>query len=69
MHSKEGLDYMYVDNSTLEFDNASGLSIYHWDSSDGTKEYVEIGVNGSPASSYAFKIYSLKDYEKDFNYR
>ena len=55
------LDYMYVDNSTLEFDNASGLSIYHWDGSDGTKEYVEIGANGSPASSYAFKIYSLKD--------
>ena len=55
------LDYMYVDNSTLEFDNASGLSIYHWDGFDGTKEFVEIGVNGSPCSSYSFKIYSLKD--------
>ena len=57
-----GLDYMYVDESTLEFDNASDLSIYHNDGSDeGTKEYVEIGVNGSPCSSYSFKIYSLKD--------
>jgi hypothetical protein len=55
------LDYLYVNDSTLEFDNASGLSIYHSDGVDGTKEYVEIGVNGSPASSYSFKIYSLKD--------
>jgi hypothetical protein len=55
------LNYLYVNDSTLEFDNASGLSIYHSDGVDGTKEYVEIGVNGSPASSYSFKIYSLKD--------
>ena len=55
------LNYLYVNDSTLEFDNASGLSIYHSDGVDGTKEFVEIGVNGSPASSYSFKIYSLKD--------
>ena len=55
------LNYLYVNDSTLEFDNASGLSIYHSDGVDGTKEYVEIGVNGSPASNYAFKIHSLKD--------
>jgi hypothetical protein len=30
------LNYLYVNDSTLEFDNASGLSIYHWDG-------VEIG--------------------------
>ena len=55
------LDYMYIKDPIMEFDNASNLSIYHWDGSDETKEYIEIGVDGSPCSSYSFKIYSLKD--------
>lgn len=57
-----GLKYLYVNDSTLEFDNPSDLSIYHYDGAEeGSKEYVEIGVNGSPASSYSFKFYSLKE--------
>jgi len=56
------LNYLHVENSTLEYDNASNLSIYHYDGAEeGTKEYVEIGMDGSPASSYSFKIHSLKE--------
>jgi hypothetical protein len=56
------LNYLYVEDSTLEFDNPSDLSIYRYDGAEeGSKEYVEIGVNGSPASSYSFKFYSLKE--------
>lgn len=56
------LNYLYVEDSTLEFDNPSDLSIYHYDGAEeGSKEYVEIGVNGSPASSFSFKFYSLKE--------
>lgn len=56
------LSYLYIDNGTLEYDNPSDLSIYHYDGAEeGSKEYVEIGMNGSPASSYSFKFYSLKE--------
>ena len=56
------LSYMYVDNGTLEFDNASDLSIYHYDGAEeGKKEYVEIGMNGSKVSTYSFKFYSLQE--------
>ena len=51
------LSYMYVDNGTLEFDNASDLSIYHYDGAEEEKkEYVEIGMNGSKVSTYSFKF-------------
>ena len=56
------LSFLYVDNSTLEYDNSSNLSVYHYDGAvEGTKEYVEIGMDGSPVSSYSFKFYSLKE--------
>ena len=56
------LNYLYIEDSTLEFDNPSDLSIYRYDGAEeGSKEYVEIGVNGSPASSFSFKFYSLKE--------
>ncbi len=56
------LNYLYVEDSTLEFDNPSDLSIYRYDGAEeGSKEYVEIGVNGSRASSFSFKFYSLKE--------
>ena len=56
------LNYLYVDNGTLEYDNPSDLSIYHYDGAEeGSKEYVEIGVNGSRASTYSFKFYSLQE--------
>lgn len=56
------LGYLYIDNSTLEYDNASNLTVYHYDGAEeGSKEYIEIGVDGSKASSYSFKFYSLKD--------
>lgn len=56
------LSYLYVEDSTLEYDNPSDLSIYHYDGvEEGSKEYVEIGVNGSRASTYSFKFYSLKE--------
>jgi hypothetical protein len=56
------LNYLFVENGTLEYDDASDLSIYHYDGAEeGSKEYVEIGVNGSKASSYSFKFYSLKE--------
>lgn len=56
------LSYLFVEDSTLEYDNPSDLSIYHYDGAEeGSKEYVEIGVNGSRASTYSFKFYSLKE--------
>jgi hypothetical protein len=56
------LNYLYVDNGTLEYDSPSDLTIYHYDGAEeGSKEYVEIGVSGSKASSYAFKFYSLQE--------
>lgn len=56
------LNYLYVDNGTLEYDNPSDLSIYHYDGAEeDSKEYIEIGVNGSRASSYSFKFYSLSE--------
>ena len=56
------LNYLYVDNGTLEYDNPSDLSIYHYDGAEeGSKEYIEIGVNGSRASTYSFKFYSLSE--------
>ena len=56
------LNYLYVDNGTLEYDNASNLSVYHYDGAEeGSKEYVEIGMDGSKASSYSFKFYSLQE--------
>lgn len=56
------LSYLYVEDGTLEYDNPSDLSIYHYDGAEeGSKEYVEIGVNGSRASTYSFKFYSLKE--------
>lgn len=55
------LNYLSIDNSTLEFDNAANLTIYHSDGADESREYVEIGVDGSTASSYSFKFYSLKE--------
>lgn len=56
------LSYLYVDNSTLEYDNASDLSVYHYDGAEeGSKEYIEIGMNGSSVSSYSFKFYSLNE--------
>ena len=56
-----GLEYMFPDNKTLEFDNASGLNIYHATKTDDTKEYVEIGVDGSVSGSFSFKFYNLKE--------
>jgi hypothetical protein len=56
------LNYLYIDGSTLEYDNASNLSVYHYDGEEeGSKEYVEIGMDGSKASSYSFKFYSLQE--------
>lgn len=56
------LGYLYIENSTLEYDNASNLTVYHYDGAEeGSKEYIEIGVDGSKASSYSFKFHSLKD--------
>ena len=56
------LSFMYIDESTLEYDNASDLSVYHYDGAqEGTQEYIEIGMNGSKVSSYSFKFYSLKE--------
>lgn len=56
------LNYLYVENGTLEYDNASNLSVYHYDGAEeGSREYVEIGMDGSKASSYSFKFYSLKE--------
>ena len=56
------LNWLYIDDATLEFDGASDLSVYHYDGAEeGSKEYVEIGVSGSKASSFAFKFYSLKE--------
>jgi hypothetical protein len=56
------LSYLFVEDSTLEYNNPSDLGIYHYDGAEeGSKEYVEISVNGSRASSYAFKFYSLKE--------
>lgn len=56
------LSYVFVDNGTLEYDNPYDLSIYHYDGAEeGSKEYVEIGVNGSRASTYSFKFYSLQE--------
>ena len=56
------LNYLYVDNGTLEYDNAANLSVYHYDGAEeGSKEYIEIGMDGSKASSYSFKFYSLKE--------
>ena len=56
------LNYLFVDNSTLEYDNAANLSVYHYDGAEeGSKEYIEIGMDGSKASSYSFKFYSLKE--------
>lgn len=56
------LSFMYIDGGTLEFDNASNLGVYHYDGAEeGTKEYVEIGMDGSKVSSYSFKFYSLQE--------
>jgi hypothetical protein len=56
------LSYLFVEDSTLEYNNPSDLGIYHYDGAEeGSKEYVEVSVNGSRASSYAFKFYSLKE--------
>lgn len=56
------LSYLFVENGTLEYDNPSDLSVYHYDGAEeGSKEYIEIGVNGSRASSYSFKFYSLQE--------
>ena len=56
------LSYLYVEDSTLEYYNPSDLGVYHYDGAEeGSKEYVEISVNGSRASSYAFRFYSLKE--------
>lgn len=56
------LSYLFIDDGTLEYDNASNLSIYHYDGAEeGSKEYVEIGMDGSKVSSYSFKFYSLKE--------
>ena len=56
------LNYLYIDGSTLEYDNASNLSVYHYDGAEeGSKEYIEIGMDGSKVSSYSFKFYSLKE--------
>ena len=56
------LNYLFVDNSTLEYDTAANLSVYHYDGAEeGSKEYIEIGMDGSKASSYSFKFYSLKE--------
>lgn len=56
------LNYLFVDNGTLEYDNPSNLTVYHYDGAEeGSREYVEIGMDGSKASSYSFKFYSLKE--------
>ena len=56
------LNYLNVGNGTLEYDNPSNLSVYHYDGAEeGSREYVEIGMDGSKASSYSFKFYSLKE--------
>ena len=56
------INYLYVGNGTLEYDNPSNLTVYHYDGAEeGSREYVEIGVDGSKASSYSFKFYSLKE--------
>lgn len=56
------LNYLYVENGTLEYDNGSNLSVYHYDGAEeGSREYIEIGMDGSKASSYSFKFYSLKE--------
>ncbi len=56
------LNWLYIDDATLEYDSASDLTVYHYDGAEeGSKEYVEIGVSGSKASSFAFKFYSLKE--------
>ena len=55
------LGYMFPDNKTLEFDNPSDLSIYHAKKTDDTKEYIEIGVDGSVSGSFSFKFYDLKE--------
>lgn len=56
------LNYLYFGNGTLEYDNPSNLTVYHYDGAEeGSREYVEIGMDGSKASSYSFKFYSLKE--------
>jgi hypothetical protein len=55
------LNYFSIDEPTLEFNNAKNLGIYHSKETDETPEYIEIGVDGSEASSLAFKFYSLKE--------
>lgn len=56
------LNYFYIEDSTLEYDNGANLTVYHYDGAEeGSKEYIEIGMDGSSASSYSFKFYSLKE--------
>ncbi len=43
------------------FKKSSGLSIYHNPKSDDNEEYIEIGVDGSKISGFAFPIYELKE--------
>jgi len=58
------LNYLFVDNGTLEYDNGANLTVYHYDGAEeGSKEYIEIGMDGSKASSYSFKFYSLKEFK------
>jgi len=40
------LNWLYIDDATLEYDGASDLTVYHYDGAEeGTKEYVEIVKN------------------------
>lgn len=51
----------FVTMEMQTFKKSSGLSIYHNASDEPEEEYIEIGVDGSSISGFAFPIYDLKE--------
>jgi hypothetical protein len=51
----------YYNMEQHTFKKSKGLGIYHNKKSDENEEYVEIGVDGSDISGFAFPIYDLKE--------
>ena len=51
----------FVTMENYTFKKSSGLHIYHNTSDEPEDEYIEIGVDGSTISSFAFPIYELNE--------
>ena len=51
----------YYNMEQHTFKKSKGLGIYHNPKTDESEEYVEIGVDGSDISGFAFPIYDLKE--------